>query len=177
MMQPSPLQPASQDDIPALHALIQSAYRGDSARGGWTHEADLLDGQRIDPDMLAELMADPAQRLYKYSPKGELIGCVQLTEKGNGLFYLGMLTVSPAHQAGGYGKAMLVLVEAHAKLTLGAKRIEMTVIAQRKDLIDWYIRRGYSLTGERRAFPAHDPRFGIPKRDDLEFVVLEKVLT
>jgi len=52
----------------------------------------------------------------------------------------------------------------------------MTVIRQRPELIAWYERRGYRLTGERRSFPYGDERFGQPNRDDLEFVVLEKTL-
>src|SRR5690606_14544676 len=28
------------DDLPTLHPVIERAYRGDSARAGWTHEAD-----------------------------------------------------------------------------------------------------------------------------------------
>ena len=54
--------------------------------------------------------------------------------------------------------------------------MEMTVIANRGELIAWYERRGYVLTGERRPFPLDDPRFGLPKTRDLAFVVLEKPL-
>ncbi|WP_432141941.1 hypothetical protein [Streptomyces sp. bgisy084] len=36
-------------DVPGLVDLIDSAYRGDISRGGWTTEADLLEGQRTDP--------------------------------------------------------------------------------------------------------------------------------
>ena len=48
------IRPATAADIPALHALIESAYRGEVSRAGWTTEADLLDGQRTDPDDLAD---------------------------------------------------------------------------------------------------------------------------
>ena len=53
----------------------------------------------------------------------------------------------------------------------------MTVLAQRLDLIAWYERRGYRPTGENQPFPYGDPRFGIPKRPDLSFMVLAKPLT
>jgi len=170
------LETATPADLPALHALIESAYRGDSARRGWSHEADLLDGQRTDLDELHDILADPARHLLVLRNGDRLAACVALTDKGQGLAYLGLLTVDPARQAGGVGRLMLAAAEDHAVARLGATRIEMTVIAQREELIAWYTRRGYLPTGERRPFPAHDPRAGLPKRDDLEFVVLEKRL-
>ena len=170
------LEPATPADIAALHALIESAYRGDRARAGWSHEADLLDGQRTDREELKAILDDSAQRLLVLRDGQALRACVALADKGEGLAYLGMLTVDPQQQATGLGKLLLATAEDHAARDLGARRIEMTVIAQRAELIAWYERRGYALTGERRPFPAHDPRFGLPQRADLEFVVLEKRL-
>jgi len=169
------LDPAMPDDIPALHALIESAYRGDSARTGWSHEADLLDGQRINPQGIALILADEAQRLLVLRDGSEIRACVDLTDKGEGLVYLGLLTVDPRAQGSGLGRLVLAAAEDHAR-AMGARRVEMTVIVQRGELIAWYERRGYALTSERRPFPMDDERFGLPKRDDLEFVVLDKEL-
>ena len=170
------LSPATRDDLSDLHALIESAYRGDSARAGWSHEADLLDGQRTDLAELDSILANPAQHLLVLRNGDESSACVALTEKGAGLAYLGLLTVDPRRQASGLGRMLLAAAEDHAATYLGAARIEMTVIAQREELIAWYERRGYRPTGERRPFPHGDPRAGLPKRHDLEFVVLEKRL-
>lgn len=170
------LDPATHDDLPALHALIESAYRGDSARRGWSHEADLLAGQRTDLDALDAMLADPAQHLLVLRDHDELRACVVLTDRQNGLAYLGMLTVDPSRQSAGLGRLILAAAEDHAGAHFAATRIEMTVIAQREELIAWYERRGYARTGEHRPFPAHDPRFGLPRRDDLVFVVMEKTL-
>lgn len=170
------LEPATADDLPALHALIESAYRGDSARAGWSHEADLLDGQRTDLAALAAMLADPAQHLLVLRDNDVLRACVTVTDKGTGLAYLGMLTVDPSRQAAGLGRMILAAVEDHAAAHFAASRIEMTVIAQRDELIAWYERRGYARTGEQRPFPLDDPRFGLPTRDDLAFVVMEKRL-
>ncbi len=170
------LEPATSDDLPALHALIESAYRGASARLGWSHEADLLDGQRTDLAALNAMLGDPAQLLLVFRDNELLRACVALTDKGEGLAYLGMLTVDPSRQAAGLGRIILAAAEDHCSAHFAASRIEMTVIAQREELIAWYERRGYAQTGERRPFPAHDPRFGLPKRDDLAFMVLEKTL-
>jgi len=169
------LERACPDDLPALHALVESAYRGASARRGWSHEADLLEGQRTDMAALDAMLGDPAQHLLVFRDNDRLRACVALTDKGSGLAYLGMLTVDPQRQAAGLGRLILAAAEEHAA-AFGASRVEMTVIAQRTELIEWYQRRGYALTGEQRPFPHGDPRFGLPRRDDLVFVVLEKTL-
>jgi GNAT superfamily N-acetyltransferase len=165
-------RPAGADDVPALQPLVHHAYRGDRARVGWTHEADLLDAARIDEAALA----DPAQVIILAKQAGDLVGCVHVTDKGGGLAYLGMLTVAAPLQARGLGRRLIEQAETLALARFGARRMEMTVIVQRTELIDWYIRRGYLPTGETRPFPATDPRFGIPRRSDLAFVVLEKAL-
>ena len=163
-------------DLPALHALIEAAYRGDSARLGWTHESDLLDGQRTDLAELEQMLADPAQHLLVLRDGEAIRACVALADKAGGLAYIGLLTVDPQSQATGLGRMLLAAAENHAAQRFAAARIEMTVIAQRDELIAWYERRGYALTGERRPFPSADPRFGLPRRDDLEFVVMERRL-
>ena len=165
---------AQADDIEPLHALIESAYRGDSARHGWTHEADLLGGQRTDPQSLAAILAHPDQRILIAESEGQLQGCVQLSRVDGAVAYLGLLTVDPALQAGGLGKVLLSHGEAYARENWRSKVMEMTVIKQRTELIAYYERRGYVRTGEYRPFPHGDPRFGLPKTEALEFAVLRK---
>lgn len=163
-------------DIGQLHGLVESAYRGASAKAGWTHEADLLDGQRTDAKELADIVADASQWLTLAFDGGDLVGCVNVADRGGGRGYLGMLTVDPQRQAAGLGRQLIAQAEASAVSGFGAAVMEMTVIAQRKELIAYYERRGYGLTPETRPFPIHDPRFGDAKRDDLYFVVMEKAL-
>ncbi|MFZ9666604.1 MAG: GNAT family N-acetyltransferase [Steroidobacteraceae bacterium] len=166
-------------DAPALVALVNSAYRGDSSRAGWTTEADLLGGQRTDEQALAEFIdrgetvGDRAMLMYEHDNRP--IACVQL-EKREDSTYLGMLTISPMLQNAGLGKRLLAAAEAHASRAWQSTRMTMTVIAQRPELIAWYERRGYVQTGEAAAFPYGDPRFGDPKRADLWFIVLAKPL-
>jgi len=156
-------------DLPRLHPVIERAYRGDSARQGWTHEADLLSGERIDRNTLEALIAD-RQALLLIAERGEVpLGCVSLTARGNGLVYLGLLCVDPGQQAVGIGKAIIAEAERIAKERLNADRIEMTVIDSRAELIAYYERRGFIRTGERRPFP-------VPVEPPLEMVVLEKSL-
>jgi GNAT superfamily N-acetyltransferase len=170
------IRPAHVNDIAALHDLVESAYRGDSARRGWTHEADLLGGQRTDPGRLAALLADPAQTVLVAAGPARLDGCVCVTDDGAGEAMLGLLAVRPDRQAAGLGGRLIAAAEAFARDQLNVRRMAMTVIAQRHELIAYYVRRGYRDTGERRPFPSHDPGFGVPKVDDLVFVVLAKGL-
>ena len=167
---------AGPGDVPELLALVEGAYRGDSARRGWSHEADLLDGQRTDAEGLSDIIGDPAQTILLARSDEGLVGCVQLKNLGGRLAYLGLLSVDPMLQAAGLGRALLAEAERFAREQLDADRIEMTVIRHRSELIAWYERRGYALTGATAPFPMDDPRFGLPKRDDLAFVVLEKRL-
>ena len=163
-------------DLSALLDLVQRAYRGDSARAGWTHEADLLDGQRTDAEALATMLADDRQRVLVAEQHDRLIGCVQVSDQGNGIAYLGMLSVDPGLQAHGLGRLLIGAAETTAAEAFAARRMEMTVIDQRAELIAYYERRGYVRTGETRPFPLDDPRFGLPRRRDLKFAVLMKNL-
>ena len=168
------IRPATRLDIPTLHALIESAYRGDSARQGWTHKADLLDGQRTDLASLTEIIDDPDQRILVALDGSDILGCVQIARKENGKSYLGLLSVDPRRQATGLGKQLIAAAEHAAVTCFDAHVIEMTVIKQRTELIDYYNRRGYSETGEERPFPFDYERFGLPRTSELVFVVLAK---
>jgi ribosomal protein S18 acetylase RimI-like enzyme len=160
-------------DAAALSVLVNSAYRGESSKKGWTTEADLLDGQRTDEASLQRMIETPGNTILKYMDhSSQLLGCVYLQQKGSKL-YLGMLTVSPELQAKGIGKQLLAASEAFAS-RVNAKGITMTVISVRDELIAWYQRHGYTATGETEPFPI-DPKFGLPKQA-LHFIVMEKNL-
>jgi ribosomal protein S18 acetylase RimI-like enzyme len=168
------LSTAQTADLNELLALINSAFRGESSRQGWTHEADLIEGGiRADEPMLREIMANPAAILLVAKNEAAVIeGCVSLQQEEGGL-YLGMLTVDPRLQGRGLGKLLLQAAEDYAR-TIGATHIEMTVIADRQALIDWYARHGFFPTGETRPF-VQDAKFGRP-RYPIHFLVLKKSL-
>jgi ribosomal protein S18 acetylase RimI-like enzyme len=156
------IRPATHDDLAALHPVIERAYRGDAARGGWTHEADLIvEGTRTDLATLEAILADPAQRLLVALVENGPIGCVQVTDKGDGLTYLGLLCVDPNLQAAGLGKQLVAAAEDCARDVFGARQMEMTVIDRRVELIAYYERRGYLNAGEKRDFviPLDPPLF------------------
>lgn len=146
------LRPAQAADIPAVTALINSAYRGGSANG-WTTEAHLLEGRRIDEPGLAKLMAEPDTVFLLCFDAATLIGSVQLQKVGDGVGYLGMFVIRPGLQGRGLGRWFMEQAEATARRLWGVTRMTMTVIGLRTELIAYYERCGYALTGERLPFP------------------------
>jgi len=162
---------AGYQDIPRLVSLINSAYRGESSKRGWTTEADLIHGElRTNQQSMKQLMDSGS--FLKYTEDAELKGCVYL-EKQEKKLYLGMLSVSPRAQAKGIGKELLAASEQHA-LEKNCNAIIMNVISLRHELISWYERHGYERTGERKPFPSED-KFGKPVMP-LEFIELKKNL-
>ncbi|MFF7754244.1 GNAT family N-acetyltransferase [Streptomyces sp. NPDC007971] len=166
---------ATDADVDALVALIESAYRGDSSRAGWTTEADILEGQRTDPEGVRQVIKSPASRLLTVEQDGRIVACCQLEHRDSHA-YFGMFAVSPTLQGAGLGKIVIAEAERLARAVWDVTEMHMTVISVREDLIAWYERRGYRRTGETTPFPYGDERFGIPQRDDLQFELLVKPL-
>lgn len=162
------------EDISALNTLINSAYRGEFSKKGWTTEAHLLEGGRTTEAELLDIIQDSTNTILKYSDNGKIIGCVLLKVKKSEL-YLGMLTVSPDLQNSGIGKKLLHQAEVFAA-ELHLPKIIMTVISVREELISWYKRKGYVDTGVREPFPVSDV-FNPTTQEPLEFMVLEKVIS
>ncbi|MCM2351633.1 MAG: GNAT family N-acetyltransferase [Bacteriovoracaceae bacterium] len=152
---------AELNDIEKLHLLVNSAYRGDSSKKGWTTEADLLGGQRTDPEGLKEMINTADAQIELALSEGVILGCVYVRNESDAV-YFGMLTVNPELQTQGLGKELLKRVEELTR-AWGKNIIRMTVIGQRQELIAFYERRGYQRTGKTEPFPDHDPRFGLPK--------------
>ncbi len=163
-------------DVPAIVHLVESAYRGDISRRGWTTEADFLDGQRIDVAGVDEIIEKSGSIvLLGENTDGELLACCHIEQQGAAC-YFGMFSVRPGLQGSGIGRFMLTAAENLARAEWKCIKMEMTVISIRAELIAWYERRGYHRTGRFKPFPYGDERYGIPKRDDLEFELLEKPL-
>ncbi|HEX3364761.1 GNAT family N-acetyltransferase [Phenylobacterium sp.] len=170
------LRPATEADLAEIVALSNWAYRGTGEAASWTVES-YLEGERTTKDTLrADLAATPSAQILTWRDEaGELQGHCWLEPGADDVWYLGLLSVRPDRQDRKLGRTLLSAAEDYAR-ERGARRMQMTVINVRDTLIAWYERRGYGLTGETRAFPYGDDRFGKPLRDDLCFVVLERAL-
>ena len=147
------IRPAAAADAEAVRALVERAYRGDSARRGWTHEADLIETDRTSLAEIAGAIADPQRIVLTAWDGPRVIGTVTVAQTAPGRCYLGMLGVDPACQAGGLGRQLVQAAERAARSHFGAHAMEMTVIASRRELLDWYVRQGYAPTGETRLLP------------------------
>ncbi|MBX3689989.1 GNAT family N-acetyltransferase [Dokdonella sp.] len=169
------LREADSTDIPELVSLVESAYRGETSRRGWTTEADLLDGQRIDAAGMAEVVGKPDSRVVLVVEDGLIVACAHLQRQQDAA-YFGMFAVRPDRQGAGLGDTLLRECEHLARDGWMCAILQMTVISVREELIAWYERRGYRRTGRYKPFPYGDARFGAPRRDDLRFEWLEKAL-
>ena len=166
---------ATLDDVDAAVALVESAYRGEASRAGWTTEADLLGGRRTDATDVRACLARPQSQILIADDGGRLVACAHVCVEDAG-GYFGLFAVTPGQQGGGLGSAILAAAERVVADEWGLPVMRMTVIDVRDELIAYYQRRGYARTGVHRPFPYGDERFGEPKRADLRFEVLEKRL-
>jgi GNAT superfamily N-acetyltransferase len=161
-------------DVPALAQLVNGAYRGESSRRGWTTEADLVGGPRVDATAIEALIAAPDSALLVQRAQSGLFSCAHVRKLADGGAELGLLTVRPALQGSGIGRQMLAAAERYARKHFGARFLELSVIGAREELLAWYERRGYLPTGETRPFPAAEAQLGVPLRDGLTLVVLRR---
>lgn len=166
---------ARTSDLDLVANLVNSAYRGEYSKQGWTTEADFLGGQRTDALTLENELTQPGQSMeLLFDETSTLVGCVFLKDEPEDVLYFGMLTVEPKKQDRGFGKVLLKHIESLAEIRQ-KKRMRMTVIDLRQELIAYYKRRGYEFTGKVEPFPMDDPNFGIPKQP-LRLLVFEKKL-
>ena len=179
-MSPLTFRAATPDDTDAIVALVESAYRGDASRQGWTTEADFLGGRRTGTDDVVACLERERSRIVLAERDGALLACAHVAEgqtaRERGTGYFGMFSVQPGLQGGGIGKLLLAECERIARDEWKLPTMRMTVIDIRDELIAFYERRGYRRTGITKPFPYGDARFGLPLRDDLRFEVLEKEL-
>ena len=166
-------RPANTADVVAVVTLVESAYRGDSGRRGWTTESDLLDGHRTDEEAVSELLHSADDFVLLAESAGQLVASCHIQRQGDWACF-GMFAVDPEQQGSGVGKQVLAEAERMALEIWQCRSMRMTVIEQRPELLAWYQRRGYQRTGEYQPFPYGNERFGIPRRDDLRFEVLVK---
>mgnify|MGYP006287779245 CR=1 FL=1 len=168
---------ATADDVDAVVALVQSAYRGEASRAGWTTEADLIDGQRTDAGLVLDTIARDGAAIL-LAETDHLVACAEIAvyEGPGGGGYFGMFAVEPGLQGRGIGGAVLDEIERMAREDRGHDRLVLVVISLRTEMIDLYLRRGFVPTGDLVPFPYGEERYGRPRRDDLELLVMAKPL-
>lgn len=164
------------EDAEKIAELVNSAYRGQSSRQGWTTEADFLEGQRTDREAILEMIVSPGQWFMLAEKNGEIVASAHLEQVSSELCFFGMFSVRPGFQGQGIGKIFLKEAENFVRSRWSCQIMEMSVITLRSELISFYERRGYVFTGETHSFYYGNERFGIPLRDDLQLGIWRKRL-
>jgi ribosomal protein S18 acetylase RimI-like enzyme len=165
---------ATASDVSELVSLINKSYRPNSAEAGWTHESELIEGERINPQQLAELLEREGSTVLLGLSRAEIVACVNVNEEA-GASYIAMLTVKPSYQNLGLGKEMLQLAEEYAENQYDSSEVNLFVISERRELFDFYLRRGYEPTQVSSDYPAN-AGVGNPKISGLKLVLLTKQL-
>ena len=163
------LQEARKEHIDEICNLVNLAYRGES---GWTKETDLVSGDRSSTTEIQDYISNHNTHLLVAIEKGEIVSCICI-EENEGSAYIGLFAVHPKMQGYGLGKIILSQAENYASTKLNVRKYVMVVVSQRKELIAYYERRGYSRVGNIQQYPTH-LNVGIPLTNTLTIEYLEK---
>ena len=167
-------RPAEMADAPHIASLVDSAYRGESSRQGWTTEADFLDGRRTDVAEVQRLIAAQETLLLVCLRDNELVGSVLLERAADGA-ELGMFAIRPSLQGHGIGSRLLEQAEQTEFDTWHVERITLRVLTLRHELISFYQRRGYTRNGCFQSY-TDNAQLWTPKVAGLRMELLEKSL-
>ncbi len=163
------LELAKIKDSKNIANLVNQAYRGDI---GWTKEGHLVDGNRISQKQVENIILDKTSHLLITRDNTDIISCICIEKKEDSA-YFGLFAVDPNIQSNGIGKKVLKLAEEYTKEILSLNKIKMVVISQRKELIEYYERRGYLKTKINQEYPKNLD-VGNPKIKGLTIEHLEK---
>lgn len=163
---------ANEADASAIAGIVNAAYRPSPGTPGWTHESELVAGDRISPLQVIEIIRKTNSVILVGFINLAIVTCVHIEKKGNS-GHIGLLAVSPVLQTAGLGKQMLSLAEHYAREIFCVEQFILVVVSARRELIAFYLRRGYERTGEVTDYPI-SADVGIPKNSDLKIEVLQK---
>jgi ribosomal protein S18 acetylase RimI-like enzyme len=167
---------ATPDDAPQVQQLVESAFRAEESRAGWTDDLGLSSEFRIDvKDIMAMITNPDGVMLMATDENNTLLGSIGTSKRGNNHARMFMLAVDESQRRGGIGGQILTYAEDYGSRIWGVTTFELNALSSRKQLIAWYARRGYKETGETSPFPREKfETLTLP--DDLCFVEFEKVL-
>lgn len=162
------------EDVPDIVELVNAAYRPASNEQGWTHEAALVRGDRTSPKQVEDLFTTDSWALV-LTVRDWIAACVHV-KRGGQVCLIGMLATHPRLQGQGLGHQMLACAERFALSSCLAMRIEIAVLSGRPELLAFYKRRNYVLTGRADPYPSGS-NFGVAKLHELEVLYMNKDLS
>ena len=169
---------AELSDAQAIAALINSAYRGETSRAGWTTEADILDGVRTTTQEIASLIKREDAFILVGVLRDQIVAticCERQDAYGRNIAHLGMIAVKPTLQNKGYGTTMIQAAEAMTAREWRVVGFHMAVITLREELIAFYERLGFARSGEFKNFPENSALWQ-PKVAGLTLEYLVKII-
>ena len=146
-------------DAEAIVSVINAAFR--------KAESFLIDGDRIDLETVRGLLKKGA--FLVAGDLNSLCGCVYVELRGD-RSYLGLLSVDPERQKSGLGSKLMDAAEDYCAKA-GSRFMDLRMVNVRKELPDFYHRRGYVETGTEPFPPGLNPKL------PCHFVKMSKPLT
>lgn len=159
-------------DAEAIAQLVNRAYRPAPEKAGWTHESDLVRGDRTDTTQIESGISKPHSAILLGLRGPQIVGCVHVQKEGRDC-HIGLLAVDPPLQKAGIGKKMLAYAERYAAERFACEKFVMAVVLSRHELISFYLRRGYRRTGQIMEYP-RSANAGVAMHADLKIERLEK---
>ena len=165
---------AELSDAISIAELVNSAYRGEISRAGWTTEADLLDGLRITTPEVATLIKREDAFVLVGVLRDQIIASIACEHLENTAKF-GLIAVKPTLQNKGYGRELIKAAEAITAREWRVAGFYMSVITLRTELIEFYERLGFERSGQFEDFP-ENPALWQPKVQTLALEYLVKLI-
>jgi GNAT superfamily N-acetyltransferase len=125
---------AESADAENIASLVNIAFRP---------ERFFIDGDRTNPEKVRALL--PKGKFLLSEEGSSLIGCVYAELRGE-RGYFGLLAVDPARQRAGIGARLIEAAEDYCR-SAGCRFMDLTMVNLRKELPEYYRRRGYTESG------------------------------
>ncbi|WP_240007321.1 GNAT family N-acetyltransferase [Pseudaquidulcibacter saccharophilus] len=168
------IREANANDIARIEYLVETTYRGEDSKKGWTTEFNLLAGTRLQKGEIAAALADKANQFFVAERDNIVVGVICVNKNGDWIEF-GKFSVDPEMQGLGIGKMLIAKVEDFVRNIWGADKLKLSVISIRKELVDFYARYGFKDTGQRIDFikihPYVELKDGV---SDFEVIIMEK---
>ena len=162
---------ATLSDSPEIVSLVNTAYRSKEVQG-WTSEAEIIEGDRINLEQVKALIETKKSFLFLAFDQRKLIGCIHIQLEKN-LGHISLLTTHPKIQNLGLGKRLLQFSEDYCFEHYHINAFELSVLSTRKELIEFYERRGYIFTGKVDSYPV-DEQVGKPLSSEIQVLYFKK---
>jgi GNAT superfamily N-acetyltransferase len=144
------IRPGTHDDIDILVELIQTSFRDIAERFGLTPQNSPTHPSNCRAEWLWREM-NRGVTYYVLENEGRPAGCVALERINDEVCYLERLAVLPDERRQGFGSALVRHALEQARL-LNAFRLQIGMIAEHKELHDWYEELGFEDL-EQKTFP------------------------